>query len=342
MVATGFSFSGPSAGYVGVTSAAFTVTPNDVYTGTVTPVSVPSEGVFTPAILTWTGNAVPKTFLYSADAEGSKAISLTNSGALTNPAAITYLATNVTSGCVPTCNPCRNPCDYYPFYPAFSTSSSNYSGPSPCAPHFPALTSNFVTPAANTSVIVDFTSTANLYIGQGLEIGTTYYQIIDILSATSVELQHNGLGATVGAAFTAVHPAYGCYQFPVIPAGLVSLEITPTVTGYEADGTTPIASVYVGETTVLSYGYEGPSRIEYIANVEGTFANNPYWIGISLPRAGSPPIHAPSAVYYDDPTWEVLIGRAFSTVILVGKTDGTPFDAGFSTIRVSGVYEVSP
>src|ERR1019366_956574 len=50
-MATGYTLIGPSSGYINVASTNFTVTPNGIYTGTITPTST-GAGTFSPASLT--------------------------------------------------------------------------------------------------------------------------------------------------------------------------------------------------------------------------------------------------------------------------------------------------
>jgi lysophospholipase L1-like esterase len=82
--ATTYYLSGPSIGAVGVASPPFAVSPDGSFTGTVTPAA--TGGSFSPASLTWNGEATAKVFTYTPASPGSHTISLSNSGGLTNPA----------------------------------------------------------------------------------------------------------------------------------------------------------------------------------------------------------------------------------------------------------------
>ena len=80
----------PASGQSGVASGNFTVTPNGVYTGTITPGATGISGTFTPSSLTWSGTSSAKTFTFTPSATGTATISTTSSPGLTNPASVTY------------------------------------------------------------------------------------------------------------------------------------------------------------------------------------------------------------------------------------------------------------
>jgi len=76
---------------VTVASGNFTVIPNGLYTGTVTPNDGGAGGSFSPAYLSWTNSLAAQTFTYTPVLWGSHIISITSSPSLTNPAGIPYL-----------------------------------------------------------------------------------------------------------------------------------------------------------------------------------------------------------------------------------------------------------
>ncbi|MBP9774154.1 MAG: hypothetical protein KBD00_06065, partial [Candidatus Peribacteraceae bacterium] len=92
--ATSYTLTPPSitSGPANQPSGNFTVTPNGLFTGTVTP-STTGGGTFTPASLVWAGASNAQTFTYTPATVGAKLISVTNNGGLPNPASITYTAT---------------------------------------------------------------------------------------------------------------------------------------------------------------------------------------------------------------------------------------------------------
>lgn len=345
--ATGFSFSGPTEGDVGEASAEFTITPNGTFTGTITPTAGSGGGNFVPSSLSWSESSSAKQFVYVAVTDGTKTISIPNDQGITEPAGLTYKASKKVDCAVTT----TSSCDYYPFKKESCSSSlyASYSapgGPSPCVPHFPVLKSDFTVPGANSSFIVSVSDTTSLYLGQGIRLGPISFQVTDILSSTSVELKHNGLGATEGLSIVAVHPAYGCYQYPITPAGFVPLEKTPNTAGYASNASTVVGSAFTQSgANRLSYGYLGPGTIHYDYNLQGTIANSPIWIGVTLPKPvrTDAATHVPVASYFNGSTWANLITRVLGIhAVLVGKEDGSAFASGGGIlINISGNYEAS-
>jgi hypothetical protein len=93
--ATGVTMSGPTTGVVGSPSTNFSigVTPGGgAITGTlvVTPSSNGGGGVFTPTSLNLTTGSPTGTFTYTAGSAGTKTISVTNNGGLTDPGNISF------------------------------------------------------------------------------------------------------------------------------------------------------------------------------------------------------------------------------------------------------------
>ena len=89
--ASTFTFTGPSAGNVNSTSANFTVTPNNLFTGTVTitPSGSGSAGL-TAKVLTFSNSSVAQTFTITPVVAGSITLSATNNSTLSNPASLIY------------------------------------------------------------------------------------------------------------------------------------------------------------------------------------------------------------------------------------------------------------
>jgi hypothetical protein len=93
--ATAYTLTGPTTGLVGSASSNFTVTANGtVGTSTiVTPSDSGAGGAFSPTSITLSSSAASGTFTYTPASNGSKTISTTNNGSLTNPSSLSYLAT---------------------------------------------------------------------------------------------------------------------------------------------------------------------------------------------------------------------------------------------------------
>jgi Carbohydrate esterase, sialic acid-specific acetylesterase len=89
--ATAYTFTGPAGGSVNTASSVFTVTPNGVYSGNVTP-SSSGAGTFSPAVLTFASSSAPQTFTYTpTSADGSPhIISVSSNPTLIDPAPINY------------------------------------------------------------------------------------------------------------------------------------------------------------------------------------------------------------------------------------------------------------
>jgi len=92
--ATALTLSGPSTGLVGVASTVFTVTANGSLAAsvTVTPTDSGGGGTFSPTSLTLSSGTLSGTFTYTAGSTGTKSIGVTNTGGLTNPTAVTLVA----------------------------------------------------------------------------------------------------------------------------------------------------------------------------------------------------------------------------------------------------------
>lgn len=338
--ATGFTFSGPSTAYVNEASKDFTVIPNGNFSGTITPSAGVGGGTFIPQYLYWNNSEVAKLFTYTPATEGEKTITLASDTDVEVPPSITLLASRRVS-CEEVLIEPSTCGTTYPFAPNRSYSQG---GPYTCSPHFPALKGNFVVPAANVSIQIVVTDTSPFYVGQGIKIGPAYFQIVDILSSSTLEVRHNGL-ATVGLSMTATHPSQGCYQYPITPAGSVKLQKLVTVKGYDNSFNVISSAFTITGTNLLVHGNLSPKTIEYNAEVVGTFANSPTRLGIVLPKNidTTKPFHVPSAEYYDGTNWLPLMSQANSldaSVVALLKTDGTVFASGSNRkIRVSGVYE---
>jgi Domain of unknown function (DUF2341) len=81
----------PDSGYANNVSSNFTVTPNGLYSGTVT-LTPTGGGLSTPIILTWIASSTPTTFTITPRAVGVVTLTPVSSPVLTNPAAATYTA----------------------------------------------------------------------------------------------------------------------------------------------------------------------------------------------------------------------------------------------------------
>lgn len=92
--ASAVTMTGPSAGVVGGASSNFTIAANGIITGTVvvTPSDSAGGGTFTPTSVSINSTTPSATFTYTAASVGTKTISVTNDGGLSNPSNISYTA----------------------------------------------------------------------------------------------------------------------------------------------------------------------------------------------------------------------------------------------------------
>jgi len=246
-----------------------------------------------------------------------------------------------------TCTTCRG-C-FYPFPEADCMNSSfqHPMGPYPCKPHYPALRKNFTTPTAGTPAIIEVTDTSSLTQGQGILIGSTFYQITNILDSIRLEVRHNGVGASVGALIVAVHPAYGCYQYPIILAGKVVLDAVAAVEGLNITADTAIPLSVYTNLAQMTYGYLGPTTVNLQAEWLGNIDLTPYWIGLALP--GNARVTSPKAAftaYHDSgnglvPAVATLGEGDYSGYVIVGPgANAQHVDGADQRFIVSGNYEI--
>ena len=94
-----FTFSGPSSGNINSASTNFTITPNNLFTGTITitPTGIGSAGLL-PKVLTYSNSSASQTFTITPTVVGSITLTATNNGTLINPASLTYTANAVVPG----------------------------------------------------------------------------------------------------------------------------------------------------------------------------------------------------------------------------------------------------
>lgn len=97
--ATAVTLTGPTSGTSGVASSNFTVGADGAITGdvVVTPSDGGDGGTFTPTTVTINSGSPTGTFTYTPASTGTKTISATNDGGLTNPSSISYTSTGANS-----------------------------------------------------------------------------------------------------------------------------------------------------------------------------------------------------------------------------------------------------
>ncbi len=86
--ATSYTLTGPTSTIINETSSSFTVIPNGIYTGTITPSDNGTGGTFTPSSLNFVSSSAAQTFTYTPIVPGSVSINVSSSPTLTNPSPI--------------------------------------------------------------------------------------------------------------------------------------------------------------------------------------------------------------------------------------------------------------
>lgn len=81
----------PASGYANNASGLFTVTPNALFTGTVT-ITPSGGGLSTPIVLTWGASSAARTFAITPTEAGTVTLTPSSGSALTDPSPITYTA----------------------------------------------------------------------------------------------------------------------------------------------------------------------------------------------------------------------------------------------------------
>jgi len=95
-----YTMSGPSSGIINQASGNFTVTPNGIYTGTITPSDGGAGGTFTPTSLAFAGTSVAQTFTYTPASTGTKTISVSSSPALIDPLSVSISVSSLSAGTI--------------------------------------------------------------------------------------------------------------------------------------------------------------------------------------------------------------------------------------------------
>lgn len=170
------------------------------------------------------------------------------------------------------------------FVPGYPNAWGDYlSGNATCKPHFPSVAKNFVAPAVDVTAQVQVTDTSMLHVGEGIKIGGGFYQIIDIISANLISIQQSGLGIPAGTLVIARNTESTCYQFPIIPVGLVVINDSPSIVTLDSDGASVISGAATFTRVKGQYGYVGPEHIHIDYQYTGVSAAPYTYTAIELP-----------------------------------------------------------
>ena len=240
----------------------------------------------------------------------------------------------------------------YPTYPfpgnrCASSSRGVIAEPVGCRPHLPFLKENFTVGDANVPFPIVVTDTQSLFIGQGILIGSGFYQITDIIDSITLEVAHDNLGATAGTTIIAVHPVYGCYQYPIVPIGIVNIASVPQVVALEDDRETLVPGGALNVTAKLLRGYVGPTTMRVQVDVVADIDNAPVWVGVRLPVPLKSTPLVTLAGYLNEGSLRkvatVVQGvGAYSQYILIGVDEVSALATATSTFVITGEVEVAP
>lgn len=216
----------------------------------------------------------------------------------------------------------------------------------PCRLHLPAVAMNFIAPAADVPINVIVTHTMPLFVGQGIKIGSGFYQVVDIIDAVTLTIQHSGLGIAAGTNVIAREPNVQCYQYPITTPGIVTLNFNPAVVALAADAATPIADGFVATVLQSRYGSLGARTIEYDYAYTGTMAAGVFFVAIQLPDNRTPGQYCTGSAQVVDVVREAGIAKfglsAFTNYVLVGRSGENVFTAGADRkVLTSGRFEVA-
>lgn len=222
-----------------------------------------------------------------------------------------------------------------------SSCNQSYSGIYFCKDPLCYVKTNFVMPAANVVLAIEVTDSSKLYVGQGVRIGDGFVKVAVITDTNNISIVHNGT-ATPSLQITAVHPSYGCYQYPMLYVGAVDSLIVPVVAGLDASFVV-VASSIVTPTMQLTYGYLGPKKVELEFQMDCTIANAPRYVQVNLPVAivGTPAEATFATIVDNGAGFLPGIGYRRSGTIIVGVNAATALSNGAARkFRVSGFYDV--
>lgn len=202
------------------------------------------------------------------------------------------------------------------------------------------LTSNFIVLSAGEEIQIKVSNSSKLYVGQGIQIGTFYFQVTEIEDQTTIKITHDGL-ATPGANLNAINVTYGCYNYPIYYVGIVELSyVTNEITGVDVNYA-PVANSVIDPDVTYTYGYLGPKKIQINLQIECEIDNTPEFVQVPLPFAEAQIPAVFSACIVEAGVPKVALAFKSGTNLIVGLGGGTNFTDGSGTIiKVSGEYGV--
>ena len=341
--ASSFTLTGSAGGALNTASSNFTVTPNGTYNGTIT-ITPSGGGLSTPITLTYNSSAAAQTFTITPTALGPVTLTPSNSGSLTNPAALTYATP--------------------PGAPVIGTATAG-SG---------QVTVSFTAPASTGgSPVTSYTATcgsqsvsgaASPITVTGLINGTSYTCTvtasnvagISAPSAVSNSVTPNG----VAASFTLTGPAGGALNtassnFTVTPNGTYNgtITITPSGGGLSTAITLTFNNSAVPQTFTITPTAVGPVTLTPSNNgsltnpAALTYATPPGAPAIGTATAGggqatvsftAPASTGGSAITsYTATCGSQSVSGAASPIVVTGLTNGTAYTCTVTATNAAGI-----
>jgi hypothetical protein len=243
VAATTYTFTGPASGYANNASGLFTVTPNNIYTGTITLTPTAGFGVV-PIILTFSNSAAPQTFTITPTSAGTVTLTPTNSGNLTNPTTITYMSLAQLVAVSPTTASASTstPVTFTGTGTLWTTSSPTFtpSGVAGCSITGLSIISNT---QANATLITG-SATGTLTITDSSSGATCTFAVTGVAGATTYTL--------IGPSSGLVGVASG--NFTVMPNGLYTgtVTVTPSGGGLSTPVVLTFSNSYVSQTFTIT------------------------------------------------------------------------------------------
>jgi len=199
---------------------------------------------------------------------------------------------------------------------------------------------NFIVLADNVILEIEVTDSSLLYEGEGIRIGDGYFQIAEIIDSTTISIVQNGT-ATPGLQITAVHPSYGCYQYPILYVGAVDQLIVPEIAGLDS------SFVVVGDslddpTMQMTYSYLGPKKVEFEFECDVDITDTITYLQIDVPvevEAGAP--QATFSAMIDNGTgFGPAIAYRRNQTIVIAINAALELSLGSTKFRITGIYDL--
>ena len=338
VAATGYTLTGPASGAIGNVSGNFVVTPNGLFTGTIT---VRPSGNLSPVVLTFSNSSTAQVFTIIPTAVGPVILTATNNGSLANPPALSY----------------NTP----PSAPAIGTATAGNNSAT-VAFSAPASTGGLsITTYRATCGNLSNTGSASPILVSGLSAGSPYTCSVTATNAAGTSASSNisnSIIPTVAATgYTLTGPASGAIgnvsgNFVVTPNGL----FTGTITVRPSGNLSPVVLTFSNSSTaqVFTIIPTAVGPVILTATNNGSLANPPalsYNTPPSAPAIGTATAGNNSAtVAFSAPastgglsitTYRATCGNLSNTgsaspILVSGLSAGSPYTCSVTATNAAG------